>query len=154
MTQRALLINLFSKYLTNLLNPITTNEFTIQDKTDIDYILNQFNSFHTNTQFTVDDFPCNDIHFLGIQIHPTGTTVYRKSTHTGQYTHISRFTPWSRKVAWIRALVTGAHKIFSNEKFLEYELKQIWKFMSWNGFSRKIAQKLITQKPVTSTELN
>ncbi len=111
---------------------------------DIDYILNQFNSFHTNIQFTVDDFPCNDIHFLDIQIHPTGTTVYRKSTHTGQYTHISSFTPWSRKVAWIRALVTRAHKICSNEKFLEDELKQIRKFMSWNGFSRKIAQKLIT----------
>ena len=45
---------------------------------DIEHILKQFNSFHTNIQFTVDDFPDNDIHFLDIQIHPTGTTVYRK----------------------------------------------------------------------------
>ena len=111
---------------------------------DIEHILKQFNSFHTNIQFTVDDFPDNDIHFLDIQIHPTGTTVYRKTTYTGQYTHYSSFTPWSRKVAWIRALVNRAHKICSDDEFLKHELLQIRKFMSWNGFSRKIATKLIT----------
>ena len=43
------------------------------------------------------------------------SSVYRKSTHTGQYQHITSFSPWSRKVAWIRALVNRTYKICSNK---------------------------------------
>ena len=71
---------------------------------DLTNTLSKFNSFHPNIQFTIDEFNNNDIHFLDIQIHSSGTSVYRKPTHTGQYQHISSFSPWSRKVAWIRAL--------------------------------------------------
>jgi hypothetical protein len=71
------------------------------------------------------------------------TSVYRKPTHTGQYSHISSFTPWSRKIAWIRALVNRAYKICSNATLLNNELKQIQNFMSWNGFPRKLTSKLI-----------
>ena len=78
---------------------------------DMENILTTFNSFHPNIQFTIDQLSDNNIHFLDIQIHPCGTTVYRKSTHTGQYQHITSFSPWSRKVAWIRALVNRAYKI-------------------------------------------
>ena len=67
---------------------------------DIPYIFAKFNSFHPSIQFTIDDFNDNDIHFLDIQIHSSGTSVYRKPTHTGQYQHISSFSPWL------------AHKIF------------------------------------------
>ena len=81
-------------------------------------ILTTFNSFHPNIQFTIDQFSDNNIHFLDIQIYPCSTTVYRKSTHTGQYQHITSFSPWSRKVAWIRALVNRAYKICSNETLL------------------------------------
>ena len=52
---------------------------------DIPYIFAKFNSFHPSIQFTIDDFNDNDIHFLDIQIHSSGTSVYRKPTHTGQY---------------------------------------------------------------------
>ena len=78
---------------------------------DLDIILKQFNSFHPQIQFTVDQFSDNDIHFLDIQILRNGTTVYRKQTHTGQYQHFSSYTPWSRKIAWIHALIHRAHKI-------------------------------------------
>jgi hypothetical protein len=60
---------------------------------DIEHILNTFNTFDSQIQFTVDQFPDNDIHFLDIQILPNGTTVYRKQTHTGQYQHYSSYTP-------------------------------------------------------------
>ena len=50
-------------------------------------MLNTFNTFDSQIQFTVDQFPDNDIHFLDIQILPNGTTVNRKQTHTGQYQH-------------------------------------------------------------------
>ena len=118
---------------------------------DVQLILTKFNSFHPNLQFTVDEFSDNDIHFLDIHIHPSGTSVYRKPTHTGQYSHISSFTLWSRKIAWIRALVNRAYKICSNATLLNNELKQIQNFMSWNGFPRKLTQKLINQfKPSVS----
>ena len=58
---------------------------------DIPYIFAKFNSFDPSIKFTIDDFNDNDIHFLDIQIHSTGTSVYRKPTHTGQYQHISSF---------------------------------------------------------------
>ena len=70
-------------------------------------------------------------------------TIYRKSTHTGQYTHLSSFTPWSRKTAWIRALVNRAYRICNNHQLLQAELKTIKQFMSWNGFSRNLTNKLI-----------
>jgi hypothetical protein len=57
--------------------------------TDIKHILNTFNTFDSQIQFTVDQFHDNDIHFLDIQILPNGTTVYGKQTHTGQYQHYS-----------------------------------------------------------------
>ena len=65
---------------------------------DNEYILNTFNTFDSQIQFTVDKFPDNDIHFLDIQILRNGTTFYRKPTHTGQYQHFSSYT-------WIRAVI-------------------------------------------------
>ena len=89
---------------------------------DIENILNAFSSFHPDIQLTINQLSENNIHFLVMQIHPCGTTVYRKSTHTGQYQHITSFSPWSKKVAWIRALVNRAYKICSNETLLKDEL--------------------------------
>ena len=85
----------------------------------------------------------NDVHFLDIKFDSQGTTIYRKSTHTGQYRHYSSFTPWSRKVAWIRALVHRATKICSTQQLLQLEILNIKRFASWNGFERWICDKLI-----------
>ena len=76
---------------------------------DMENILTAFNSFQPENKFTIDQFSDNNIHFLDIQIHPCGTTVYRKSTHTGQYQRITIFSPWLRKVAWIQALANRAY---------------------------------------------
>ncbi len=82
---------------------------------DIPTVLQKFNSFYPQIQFTHEEFiDNNDIHFLDIKISSSGTSIYRKSTHTGQYVHLSSFTPWCRKTAWLRALVYRAHKICSN----------------------------------------
>ena len=77
-----------------------------------------------------------------------GTTIFRKNTHTGQlYIHLSSFTPWawSYKIAWIRSLVSRVHKICGNKTLLSPEINAILKFMSWNGFSKRLAIKLIKQ---------
>ncbi len=111
---------------------------------DIPLILDKLNSFHPQIQFTYEEFvDHNDVHFLDIKLDPQGTTIYRKSTHTGQYRHFSSFTPWSRKVAWIRALVQRAIKICSTQQLLHLEIQNIKQFASWNGFPRWLSDKLI-----------
>ena len=90
---------------------------------DVPYILKTFNSFHPQIQFTFEEFPENIVHFLDLQINSSDITIFRKSTHTGQYTHISSFIPWSVKTAWIRSLVDRAYRICSNQQLLQHELK-------------------------------
>ena len=111
---------------------------------NISLILEVLNSFHPQIQFTFEEFvDHNNVHFLDIKLDPQGITVYRKSTHTGQYSHYSSFTPWSRKTAWIRALVQRATKICSARQLLNLEILNIKRFASWNGFPRWIRDKLI-----------
>ena len=111
---------------------------------DIPLILDKLNSFHPQIQFKYEEFvDHNDVHFLDIKFDSQGTTIYRKSTHTGQYRHYSSFTPWSRKVAWIRALVHRATKICSTQQLLQLEILTIKRFASWNGFPRWMCDKLI-----------
>ena len=56
----------------------------LKKPSDILAVLDKFNSFDKNLQFTVDTFPDNVIHFLDILISSDHTDVYYKSTHTGQ----------------------------------------------------------------------
>ena len=115
---------------------------------DLNRVLKQFNSFHPQIQFTIDQFSNNDIHFLDIQILPNGTTVYRKQNHSGQCQHFSSYTPWSR-IAWIRALIHRAHKISCNDELLQKEINDIKQFMSWNGYPRRLTRKLISCETVS-----
>ena len=97
-------------------------------------------------QFSIDSFTDDqDIHFLDIKITPNGTSVYRKSSHTGQYVHLSSFTPWYRKTAWLRALIHRAYKFCSNSEILSIGLSEIYKFASWNGFPKRLTKNLLKQ---------
>ena len=75
---------------------------------DVPYILKTFNSLHLQIQFTFEEFPEIIVHFLDLQINSSDITIFRKSTHIGQYTHISSFIPWSVKTAWIRSPMARA----------------------------------------------
>ena len=111
---------------------------------DINLILNKLNSYHPDIQFTHEQFvDNNEVHFLDIKLTSNGTSIFRKSTHTGQYIHLSSFTQWSFKIVWIRSLVHRAYKICSNESLISDEMRKIRKFMSWNGFAKTLANKLI-----------
>ena len=57
---------------------------------DINLILNKLNSYHSDIQFTHEEFiDNNEVHFLDIKLTSDGTSVFRKKTHTGQYVHLS-----------------------------------------------------------------
>ena len=83
---------------------------------DIDDILNRFNAYHNNLEFTVDKFQDCVPHFLDLEIHPDGISIYRKETHTAQFVHFESFTKWNHKVAWIRSLCSRAKKLCTPNK--------------------------------------
>ncbi len=101
------LIKFYARYVDDTL--------VLAKPSDVPKSLKPFHSFHPQIQFTFEEFPDNIVHFLDLQINSSDITIYRKPTHTGQYTHFSSFTPWSHKTAWIRALVNRAYQICSNQ---------------------------------------
>ena len=127
-------------------SPLVDDTLVLAKPSDFPFVLNKLNCFHIQLQFTIDSFTDDqDIHFLDIKITPNGTSVHRKSTHTGQYVHLSSFTPWYRKTAWLRALIHRAYKLYSNSEILSIELSEIYKFASWNGFPKRLTKNLPKQ---------
>ena len=110
----------------------------------VDEILAKFNRFHRNLEFTVDKFEECEPHFLDLNIHRDGISIYRKETHTAQFIHYDSYTKWGHKTAWIRSLVNRAKKLCSSNKLLE-EVRCIKKFAAWNGFPKWIAKKIVHQ---------
>ena len=92
------------------------------------------NSFHSQIKLTHEEFT-DTVHFLGILIEGDSTSIYRISTHTGQFVHLDSFESWLKKIAWVKSLIFRAHNICSNSQF-----------MSWNGFPRCIAQQTVFLK--------
>ena len=111
---------------------------------DIDEILHKFNSFHRNLEFTVDRFDDCIPHFLDLEMHPDGISIYRKETHTAQFVHYDSFIKWNNKVAWIRSLTSRAIRLCSANK-LKDELTNIKRFASYNGFPRWITNKIVRE---------
>ena len=81
------------------------------------------------------------VFFLGCS-KGDGLGIYRKDTFTGQYTNFESFVPWRHKISWVRALIDRVHRICTPNK-IKTELKLIRKFLSWNGFPKRIANLLI-----------
>ena len=112
---------------------------------DLDETLHKFNNFHRNLEFTVDKFDDCVPHFLDLEIHPDGISIYRKETHTAQFMHFDSFIKWNHKVAWIRSLTSRAIRLCSANKFKD-ELANIKRFASYNGFPRWVVNKFIRER--------
>ena len=111
-------------------------------RSDIESILEKFNKFDKNLQFTVDLFENQVPHFLDLEICPDGIAIFRKDTHTGQYQPSHSFVPWKWKTAWMRSLITRAKKLCSKNK-LHPELEIIKKFASWNKYPKSVVNAMI-----------
>ena len=83
------------------------------------------------------------MHFLDLKITEDGIDIFRKNTHTGQYTNFSSFEPFIRKAFWINSLFFRASKICSNASLFNNQIMKIKRFMSWNGFPTKVRLFLI-----------
>ena len=83
---------------------------------DVDGILQEFNSFHKNLEFTVDKLEDCVPHFLDLEVHQDGLSIFRKETHTAQFVHYESFTNWNYKVALIRSLVNRAKRLCASSK--------------------------------------
>ena len=114
---------------------------------EFENILNTFNSFHKQIKFTYESFDnCSTMHFLDLQVD-TATLeigIYRKTTHTGQYTNYDSYAPWHHKTAWIRSSLSRAHKLCTGQ-YLKTEINCIKQFMSWNGFPLKASNMLLNK---------
>ena len=111
---------------------------------DLNDIQARFNNFHKNLEFTVDKFDDCVPHFLDLEIHPDGISIYRKETHTAQFVNFESFTKWNHKIAWIRSLANRAKRLCTPNKLAD-EIKNIKRFASYNGFPRWIVNKVIKQ---------
>ena len=109
-------------------------------KPNISAVLAKFNSFDPNLNFTVDKFSDGIVHFLDIKVSVDGTDIYRKDTHTGQYSHFSSFEPCHRKTA---SLFYWAFKICSTKTLFNNQTETIKSFMFWNGYPNSVRNFLI-----------
>ena len=111
----------------------------------ISLVKDKLNSFHPSLNFTHEEFiDENDVHFLDLKICHNTTTIYRKSTNTGQFVHMNSFEPWNRKTAWVRSLVSRAQRLCSDQSRLNSEYQCINKFLLWNGFPSLTAKKVLS----------
>ena len=112
----------------------------------ISEVLNAFNAFDRNLDFTVDEFDDGLVHFLdlNVDIAKQGEIdIYSKPTNTGQYSHESSYVPWNYKISWARALYNRAKRLCSTSKLFKRQRNRISDILSWNGFSKYTRNKLL-----------
>ena len=111
-------------------------------KRDINYVLNQFNSFDKNLKFTINTFQNSVPHFLDIEICLNGLGIYHKHIQAGQYVHITSYTLWRRKTSWFRSLVIRARKIFSANYF-NNKIQLIKRYAACHGYPQSVVNYII-----------
>ena len=113
-------------------------------ESEIQNVLDRFNSFDRNLKFTVDTFEDGNIHFLDISVLPNGDTdVYSKPTNTGLYSHYESYIPWRYKTSWARSLFNRAKRICSNNRLFKNQQERINRILSWNGFPSYVRKKML-----------
>ena len=75
------------------------------------------NCFKKNLNFNVDTFDNAVPHFLDIEIHPDGLSMYWKDTNTGQFTHYNSYFSYRCKTSWISSLVQRAVNICDKKNY-------------------------------------
>ena len=121
----------------------------------VDYVLQQFNSYHTDLQFTLDTFIDNKIHFLDLHIiNNNQIDIYRKESFTGQYSRFDSFEPWSFRIGWIRSIYSRIEKLCSTTKSKTKQLSSLDKLMGYNGFPKYVRKSILSKFRKVKTHTN
>ena len=120
---------------------------------DCDDFKGKLNLLHPALKFTVEKEQNNSMNFLDVLVEKDGTgfltSIYRKSTFTGQYIRWNSFSPNTRKISLINTLVHRALMICSKTK-LGSELDKIKQLLIENGYQADVLLSCITQKLANS----
>ena len=127
------------------------NTVLVIKRTYILYVLNKFNSFDDNLEFTIDTFENYVPHFFDIEICPNGlgNYHYHKHTQTGQYVNFDlfmcvNFDSFKWKVSWICSLVTRTKRICL-ENYLIEEIQLIKNYAAWDCYLEHIVNSIVKQ---------
>ena len=111
------------------------------NKNDCDRMFRDFNCLHPSIQFTMEAEDNNKLAFLDVLIQRNNneflTSIYRKTTFTGEYINFHSYCSRRRKTNLIRTLVDRAMKICSSE-LLQTELDNISTILEGNGFPKQL----------------
>ena len=74
--------------------------------------------------------------------------IYRKETHTGQYSHFSSFESFYRKTAWVKSLLPPRFLKFAVQikSILNNQIEIIKSFMPWNIWLSQKRSKRFDEK--------
>ena len=109
--------------------------------------LQKLNDIDENIEFIMEKASEENLPFLDCIISLNEKReiikVYRKPTHTGQYTQFSSNQPLHVKLSTIKTLVRRAKFICSDQTSLNEELSYIRKTMQLNGYPLNVINKTI-----------
>lgn len=106
---------------------------------DTHFVLKQVNSFAKNLRFTAFFFKNGWVHFLDLHRNQAfGHWCFSNPTRTGQCSHCDSFAPMETQNGLNQITLFVLFRICTNSAFLNKQITQICKFMTWNGFKAGI----------------
>ena len=120
-----------------------------ENKQECEEMFTAFNSLHPSIKFTQEAEEDDSLPFLDVLVRRKDnkflTSVYRKTTFTGQYVNFQSYCTKRRKVNLIRTLCDRAMKLCSTD-YLNEEIETISKLMINNGFPEHLVEKTIQRR--------
>nr|VZI17964.1 unnamed protein product [Spirometra erinaceieuropaei] len=126
--------------------------------TDIEDLVQKFNSAHPSLKFTAESEADNEIAFLDVLLHrqedgSIQRRVFRKKTWTGQYINFHSFVPLNIKRNLVQGLAAKMRRICSPET-IEAELQHLQNTLRENGYPDRFILRNIGEriaKPTVAT---
>lgn len=109
--------------------------------------LTYLNRKHSNIKFTIEQEANNSLPFLDINVQKINnsfqTSIYRKSTFTGQGTNFHSFTPFIYKLNSIKTLIYRSYHLSSTYLNFHNDIEFLKNFFLANGFPLKLFQSCV-----------
>lgn len=121
-----------------------------------DSVLQIFNNYHPNIQFTIEKESNNSVPFLDTLVIRNGNTIitdwYRKPISSGRYIHFKSYHPMSMKLNLLQNLKTRVTKL-SHQSLLKDNLSKLFKLMKENNYPERLLNKIIFTTPNSQRQI-